>query len=327
VITRLDGYGMLDTPAFRAKKEEARKAFAALEVRPASHAGAAYPADTLELTALVRDHLKAAEQEALAPVSASGPVRGLVLPHIDFERGGKVYAQGHRMHADGRLPSLVVVLGVAHAGGPEPFIVTRKDYETPFGRVKTDIAAVGALEKASGRGLTTEEYAHRSEHSIEFQLAWLQALHRDEQFTVLPVLVSAFEQYTGQASPLFDERIAKTLAGLKALVAERNPLVIASVDLSHVGPRFGDEIEPNEEVAGLIREADHEMLAPAEAGDAEAFWVEGMRDGNERHVDAISGVYALLRILGPRVEGKLLGYGQAPDPAGGIVSFTSMSFS
>jgi AmmeMemoRadiSam system protein B len=326
VVTKLDGYGMLETPSFAAKREAAHRAFSVLESRPASHAGTAYPADTLELTALLRDHLKSANQEALAPVPEGETVRGLVLPHIDFERGGKTYGMGHRLYENRSLPGLVVVLGVAHAGGPEPFITTRKDYETPYGRVKTDIAAIEFLEKASGRVLTSEEYAHRLEHSIEFQLAWLQGLHRDEKFTVLPVLVSDFGQFTGQASPLYDERIQKSLDGFRALVAERKPLVIASVDLSHVGPRFGDDIEPNEEIAGLMKEADHELLAFAEAGDAEAFWVDGMRGGNERHVDAISAVYALLRILGPRVEGKILGYDQAPDPAGGIVSFAAMAF-
>lgn len=326
VVARLDGYGMLDTPSYKTRKEEARKSFASLEVRPASHAGSGYPADTLELTALVRDNLKAAGMEALAPASGAEGVRGLVIPHIDFSRGGKVYGMGHRIHENSRLPGLVVVLGVAHAGGPEPFILTKKDYEAPYGRIKTDLQAVEMLEKAAGRSLTGEEYAHRLEHSIEFQLAWLQAMHRDEQFTVLPVLVSAFEQFTGQASPLYDERIQKTLDGFRALVSARKPLLVASVDLSHVGPRFGDDVEPTEEINGLIREADHEMLEPACAGDAEAFWVGGLRDGNERHVDAISAVYALLRILGPSTEGKILGYGQSPDPAGGIVSFASMAF-
>jgi len=326
VVARLDGYGMLDTPAFRTRKEAARKAFAALEVRPSSHAGNAYPADTLELTALIRDGLKSGAMESLVATDEGPPLRGLIVPHIDFARGASVYGMGHRLHGEKPLPGLVVILGVAHAGGPEPFILTRKDYETPYGRIRTDLEAIGVLEKMAGRDLTGEEFAHRIEHSVEFQLAWLQSMHRDEKFTVLPVLVSPFEQFTGQASPLFDERIGIILQGLREITGKRDSLVIASVDLSHVGPRFGDDIEPNEEIAGLIREADQEMLAPAEQGDAEAFWVEGMRGGNERHVDAISAVYSLIRILGPRSAGKILGYGQAPDPAGGIVSFTSMSF-
>ena len=48
-------------------------------------------------------------------------------------------------------------------------------------------------------------------------------------------------------------------------------------------------------------------------------------DGNRRHVCGLSATYAALRLLDD-AEGKVHKYGFAPDPAGGIVSFASMSF-
>ena len=46
--------------------------------------------------------------------------------------------------------------------------------------------------------------------------------------------------------------------------------------------------------------------------------------GNPQRIDALSALYAALRILEP-VQGQLLHYGQAPDPAGGIVSFAAIA--
>jgi hypothetical protein len=50
-----------------------------------------------------------------------------------------------------------------------------------------------------------------------------------------------------------------------------------------------------------------------------------MSDGNKRHVCGLSATYSALRLL-EGADGKVLKYGFAPDPAGGIVSFASMSF-
>jgi len=319
VVAKLDNYGFLETEKYRKRKGEVRADFAKLAVRPASHAGTGYPADRLELAALVRDSMKSTTGGGLiVPAGSRAVPRGLVAPHIDFARGARVYGSAHRVHEGAKLPPLVVVIGVVHAGAPEPFILTRKPFETPLGKLDTATEVVDEIEKAAGVNLTAEEYAHRNEHSIEFQLVWLQELHADEKFRIVPILVSAFEQFTGQASPLYDERIARTMAGLREEVRKSGALVLASVDWSHVGPRFGDEVELTETLRGKVREADRALMEKAAAGDSEAFWVEALRDGNARHVDALSAVYSLIRILSP-VEGTILDYDIADDPAGGIV--------
>ena len=48
-------------------------------------------------------------------------------------------------------------------------------------------------------------------------------------------------------------------------------------------------------------------------------------NGNRRHVCGLSATYAALRLL-DGADGQVHKYGFAPDPAGGIVSFASMSF-
>ncbi|MEK7476787.1 MAG: AmmeMemoRadiSam system protein B [Candidatus Coatesbacteria bacterium] len=327
VIAELDLRGFLDTPGFRLKRAEARRRWGDLPVRPASHAGGAYPDDPRELAAYLGGFFTAEGGPGLlAGATPRRAPRGLVAPHIDFQRGGLAYAHAHRTHREEPLPDLVIVLGVVHSAPPVPFIVTDKAFQTPLGVVSADREAVAAISAGCGGWAREEEIAHRSEHSIEFQLVWLQATHPGQDFTIVPVLCSAFEQFCGEHSPQSDERIARGLESLAGVLRGRRALVIASVDFSHVGPKFGDDIRLDESVAAGVEESDRALLAPLCAGDAEGFWAEGAGDGNPRHVDALSAAYTLLHLLGPDARGTELAYGQAPDPEGGIVSFAAVEF-
>jgi hypothetical protein len=69
-------------------------------------------------------------------------------------------------------------------------------------------------------------------------------------------------------------------------------------------------------------------LEAAAAGDPDRFWSLGMKDGNPDKVDAISSVWTLLAVL-KKVpgggKGRILAYGQAPAPGGGMVSFGAVT--
>jgi hypothetical protein len=73
----------------------------------------------------------------------------------------------------------------------------------------------------------------------------------------------------------------------------------------------------------MVEAADREMLCSVEAGDAESFFRAVARDGDRRRICGLPPVYAALRALG-EVEGRLLRYGQWPDP-NGTVSFAALA--
>src|SRR5690606_20741891 len=97
------------------------------------------------------------------------PVRCLIVPHIDFDRGGPAYAHGYLPLFEGPKPDAIIVFGVAHAGSSTPFVMTRKDFETPLGTVPTDTALVDAISADCGFDPFADEIVQRTEHSIEFQ--------------------------------------------------------------------------------------------------------------------------------------------------------------
>jgi AmmeMemoRadiSam system protein B len=253
------------------------------------------------------------------------PLSGILAPHIDFARGGPCYTFAYKELAERSDADLFVILGVAHMSPANPFVVTSKDYDTALGPVATDREAVAALEKRLGRRIYDHEPVHATEHSAEFQAVFLKHARPQAPFTVVPILCSAFEQWCGNASPSTAAEVEDVLGAIREAVAGRKVCIVAGVDFAHVGPVFGDEVEINQELIQWMMAGDTRGLQTIAEGNAESFWNSVMSDGNKRHVCGLSATYAALRLL-EGADGKVLKYGFAPDPAGGIVSFASMSF-
>ncbi|HEO71919.1 MAG TPA: AmmeMemoRadiSam system protein B, partial [Candidatus Hydrogenedentes bacterium] len=170
LVAQLDEQGFLVSERFAAIQAEVRNTFAQSPARPAYAAGKSYPDEPGELRAYLDEFFDADDGPAARPDAPGNgpPPRGLIAPHIDFGRGGRAYAHAYgRLYATGK-PRKAVIFGVAHKGGSTPFILTRKDFETPFGTLKTDQEALDRLEAACDWDPYADEMVHRTEHSIEF---------------------------------------------------------------------------------------------------------------------------------------------------------------
>jgi AmmeMemoRadiSam system protein B len=189
-----------------------------------------------------------------------------------------------------------------------------------------DADGAADLERRLG-DLTEHEFAHRAEHSIELQVVFLQAVNGQHTPTLLPVLCSSWDRWVAPGqSPRAVDAVERVVQAVRDLVTARagDLAIVASVDFSHVGPRFGDLEPVSPALATKTSVHDREILEAIVAGDAELFWQRATAGGNPTRIDAISAVYLAMRALEP-VRGRLLKYGQAEDPAGGIVSFASLA--
>jgi AmmeMemoRadiSam system protein B len=265
---------------------------------------------------------------AKAPVAdddrPGGRARGVLAPHIDFHRGGTTYGRAYRWLQDIPPGACVVVMGVAHAGPSSPYVLTTKGYATPHRVIEVDRPLLDAVVSHYPYDAFAHEAVHRTEHSIEFQVLFLDHLAQGRPLTILPVLCSSFEQWCGARSPAEVPEVESFIVALRrALAAETRPvLVIGGVDLSHVGPRFGDAEPAGPTLAAAARTGDLTALARVTEGDAEGFWQAVMADGNQRRVCGLSAIYTVLRVLTP-VRGRVLEYAQGEDPAGGLVGFAA----
>jgi len=321
LIEDLDRHGLLESEALRARREAIEAAFRAAPVRQPAHAGTAYPADPDALRETLAGYLEGVRAEELADLRP----RGIVAPHIDLARGGWCYGWAYAALAP-HLPPACLVLGVAHAAPPTPVVLTAKPFATPLGELPVDVAAVTFLQERLG-DLTAHEITHRTEHSLEFQAVFLRAIAGDRPPALVPLLVSAFERWVAPGqSPRDVPELERVVGAICDLVASRpgGMAVIAGVDFSHVGPRFGDREAPGPALQSRTSVRDREVLDAILLGDPEGFWRQATADGNRQRIDALSAVYVALRALAP-TRGRLLRYGQADDPAGGIVSFASIA--
>jgi len=305
-----------------AEELKSREAFVRSALRPAAHAGAAYPDEAKETRRFLEGML------ALAPAAPGAPLLRLVVPHIDLRLGGEVYAHAHQRLLSSGRPDVAVVIGVRHAFGTSRFTACKKDFETPLGTVRHDARLLDALEKRLG-DLTTEQMVHREEHSVEFQALWLAHLWPEDPPPIVPLLAGSFHDLieTGR-SPATEPDIESFVSALREAIAEdgRRVVVLASVDLAHMGPMYDQPEGLDEAAERRLEEQDMGLLAHVEAGDAEAFFRAIAEDKNARNVCGVAPIYTALRLgEGP---GDLLKYGQGrihPE-SGSVVSFAAVAF-
>jgi MEMO1 family protein len=327
LIGELDEHGFLDSPAFARRRTAIDDAYLAAPRRPASHAGGAYPDDPVELRARMDGFFTSPQGPGAVGAFQGGGVGGLIAPHIDFHRGGPAYAWAYRDLAERGDADLFVIFGTCHAGMADPFALTRKDYDTPFGPARVDRDAVEALGRGARQDCFGSELAHRNEHSIEFQAVFLNYLYGGRrEIRIVPVLTSfAHEALARGLVPDDDPRVGRFLDALADLASSgRRVAFIAGADLAHVGPRFGDPRPVSPAELDTIDREDREMLRAVEAGDADGFFESVRRDGDRRRICGLSPIYTLLRMRAG-AKGLLRQYGQWPDPQG-VVSFASVVF-
>ncbi len=338
LVGALEKSDYLETPEVAAKRRKTRDDFKLGKVRPAVFAGPSYPADPEALTRTLDGYLKAEDGpgKAMAREPKSAAPLGLVAPHIDFGRGGPAYGWAYQALSERKPPDVIVALGVAHVSPDSPWTFTPKPYQTPFGAMEVDGALYDALASKLWYDPRNDEWVHKMEHSLEFQAAWLRWLYGDKAPKWVPILVSSFERFSPDGVPSRVPTVSKALDDMAAVLAEeaakgRSIMVLNGVDLAHVGPRFGDELELTPELEKKIEAEDRASLVSALAHDADAFYASCVDGDGWRKVCGLSALYTGLRLMKGLSGGKagvdrLLTYGQAPDPAGGIVSFASAVF-
>jgi MEMO1 family protein len=208
----------------------------ATTIRHPAVAGRFYPADPQVLRAEVRDYLSPVSHPGPSYlVTASGspttasrasfgkeaiPAVGCIAPHAGYMYSGHVAGA---VFAELKIPELCVVLCPNHTGVGYPLAINSEGaWETPFGDVLIDGEFAGALKQRFPL-LQEDATAHRSEHSAEVELPFLQM--RQPRLRFVPVALGA-----GQFEILAElgEILADVIATHKNEV-----LIVASSDMNH----------------------------------------------------------------------------------------------
>lgn len=324
----LDRAGFLESETYEAMRADAQRAFDAAAVRACAHAGGAYPASPAELTAYIEERCVPLQAAASGP----GSVRALCAPHIDPWRGARGYGAAYRGLAAGLDPEAdtFLVLGTSHAPMDEPFALCHKPYDTPLGTVRCDDGAIDELGRVARFDAYRDRLNHKKEHSIEFQAVFLRHVLGDRPFTIVPVLAGLGAAQGSGLTPARDATAAHFLDALANLVEKRGRrmVVVAGVDLAHVGPRFGDAAPFDRTARARLERTDRESMTLFAERAREDFWMQVAADLDSRRVCGLAPMYSLLWTLGPGAPGALVHYEQTVDAEdGSIVSHAAVTFS
>lgn len=249
---------------------------------------------------------------------------GLVAPHLDYARGWPNYAAAYHCARNMERPDRVVILGTNHFGLGDGVVMTEYAFQTPLGTCPVDGAVVDQLIRRLGRGVVADQLDHLPEHSVELQLPWLQYLFGN--VPIVPVLVA---DPLNETLPGDDARVTPQQfnAVLRETIhdADGRTFILASADLSHVGPEFGEPLAVDDQRRVDVERLDREMLGRFLSGDAEDFLAAMRWNRNPTRWCSIGNMSSILAILEPeRVE--LLDYRQACDEHGrGLVSSAALA--
>jgi MEMO1 family protein len=330
LIAKLDESLLLDNERFETHRQQLIEAFRRSSVRRAAYAGTAYEADPTALEAQLAGYFADSTGPGTTGThTIDGAVQGILAPHIDPRRGGPCFAWAYEA-IRGVTANVFVIFGTAHQPTSVPFPLTLKDYETPLGIVETDKAFVRALAQRYPTDLLSDEIAHRSEHSIEFQVLFLQyVLGPARKFRVVPILVGSFHEcVTRQVDPAEMVHIADFIHAIREVArACAEPVCyIVGGDLAHVGMKFGDQGRLTSALLEQVAREDDELLAAAARMDAEGFFRVIAEHQDRRRICGFPPTYMLLSTM-PATAGTVLKYDQAVEPATqSVVSYASVVF-
>ncbi len=327
---QLDEHFFLESERFSAHEREVLDAFRRSSSRPMTLAGESYEKDPRKL----EETIEAFYQEPAGPGPPGRPLKstrlvGAIAPHIDYRRGGHCYAYAHRAILESSPADLFVILGTAHVAMQNPFALTGKDFETPWGIVQTDRSFLEEMKSHCSTDFYQDEWAHKGEHSIELQVIFQRGSWKNRPpFEIVPVLCGSFHDaiLKGQ-SPMEIPGVAEFLEAMKKAASHSGKSIcfVASADLAHVGLRFGDPEPPSPSLLKNLAADDRKLLEKVERIDAEGFYEELRREKDRRRVCGLSSIYVVLRTVEAK-GGKLLKYEQSVDPhTQSVVTYASLA--
>jgi AmmeMemoRadiSam system protein B len=321
--------GFLEDEAFEVQRLARVNEFIAAPKRDASHAGSAYPDNADE----ARQTLSEFMQGALPP-GAEDSLLGIAAPHVSPFGGWESYRDAYSAMLPADHPSsprdrTFVVLGTSHYGEPDRFGLTRKPFVTPFGEAITDRHLVDELAQAAPESIRMEDYCHAIEHSIEFQVLYLQYLY-GANIRILPILCGSFLRsiYRG-GKPEGNEHVERFFDALGNLSArEGNKLFwVLGVDMAHMGRRYGDQMVARAEEGEMaaVAERDKRRIERLIASDPQGFWDLIQENQDDLKWCGSSPMYTFLKAV-PQAKGTLRRYQQWNIDEQSVVSFAAIGF-
>lgn len=308
LVKGLDQLGLLWGPTFEQMESETLQRIREKGVFEAN-ASLSIGKDEAEARQTIKSFFEQSEDPELESVP-----RAIVAPHLDYERGWPNYAAAYYSFQEQPAPDRVVILGTNHFGIGDGVVFADCGFASPLGRSPVDQQVAEKIIDELGDSVIIDQLDFQAEHSIELHLPWIQYC-----FGEIPVVAALIPDPLHPMIENNDKRVTtdRFLDALSAALQASggSTIYVASSDLSHVGPQFGEPRPVNDQRKFDVERHDREMMAKYITGDTEEF-LEAMRwNCNPTRWCSIGNMSALLRLVQPQSV-ELLDYRQACDEKG-----------
>lgn len=216
-----------------------------LQNRQPAVAGSFYPSDATEIQQMLKTYFA----KAPAP-DTDRDVLAVISPHAGYVFSGEVAAAAFKQLDPEKEYKTIFILGSSHRNSFQgASVYSIGDYITPLGDVATDLETARKLV-SENKVLAFDPQYHRSEHSIEVQVPFLQ-YHLMPGFKIVPILL-------GTQDPKTCKQIAKAL--MPYFLPEN--LFVISTDFSHY-PEYNAAVKTDQQIADAIVTNDPEKFLGA----------------------------------------------------------------
>lgn len=196
-------------------------------------AGRFYPADPDQLASLIRNFSQA------TPKQQTISAKACLVPHAGYMYSGHVAGA---VFARMELPKKIIVLGVRHYPRGEPAaILSGGAWRTPLGDAPIDEELAGALRRECPV-LREDSVAHSTEHSLEVQVPFLQALAPGFSFVPVALGTVQFETLVSVG-----QGIARVLGN-----SREDILLLTTSDLNHYDDDATTRIKDHKAIERLV---------------------------------------------------------------------------
>ena len=323
LIQALQTSAFLEDETYARLRHSRENEFAEAEVREPAHAGSGYPNDLPLLNETMHGYI---DREQLSDGRAT---MAIAAPHVSPFGGWQCYQAAYKSLPRDPGGRTFMVLGTSHYGPPDKFGITRKRFRTPLGDALPNTKIIDRLSTRAARAVTEEDYCHSVEHSIEFQVLFLQWLY-GPRISIVPILCGSFaSSIYGGGKPEQNDDVNRFLGELGEIAggASGDLTWVLGVDMAHVGRRYGDAKAAHANREHMIEVAERDMVRNQRvaAGDAVGFWELIQQNRDDLRWCGSSPFYTFLRAV-TGVRGTLERYEQWNIDDASVVSFAGISF-
>jgi AmmeMemoRadiSam system protein B len=320
----LNSAGFLENERYLELKTNREREFAADSKRDAMFAGSAYPRDPVRLRELLIGRVGASSGDASTVAVAA--------PHASPDGAWNTYRAAYQAFPgieEGKDRTFVVI-GTSHYGAPDHFGLTRKDFLTPAGEARNATELVDELNRKAPDAIRMEDYCHAVEHSIEFQIIFLQHLYGPD-VRILPILCGPFVKSIFEGGmPEDNDRVARFFDALGEIAAREDKRLfwLLAIDMAHMGRRYGDRLRATASLGEMlaVEQRDRERIQHVTSGNIGEYWSLIQRSRDDLKWCGASPLYTFLRVM-PGLRGELLDYHQWQIDPESVVSFGALRFS